>query len=168
MPGARLPIGLAAVVLLALLAPSAAAHGGWRSYIVSAHDAETPNGTVAWFNIDNRTEPNPNLTLHRNETIVLHFVNLGSRNHTLSIGPPIDTSIGPVAPDNESSASFQVPDDAPPEIVYQDPAWADRGMRGVFTVPGADAGADAPGLPSAGIAVLLAGAALIVRRRRAR
>lgn len=168
MTGARLPIGLAALVVLALLAPPVTAHAGWRSYIVSAHDAETPNGTVAWFNVDNRTEPNPSVPLHRNETVVVHFVNLGSRNHTLSIGSPIDTSIGPVPPDEESSVSFQVPDDAPPEIVYSDPVWADRGMQGAFTVPGADPGADAPGLPSAGIAVVLAGAAMSVRRRRAR
>lgn len=168
MAGARLPIGLAALVVLTVIAAPASAHGGWRSYIVSAHDAETENGTVAWFNIDNRTEPNPNVTLHRNETIVIHFVNLGSRNHTLSIGPPVDTSIGPVAPENESSASFQVPEDAPPEIVYHDPAWADRGMRGVFTVPGADSGSEIPGLPPALTAALLAGAALFVRRRRAR
>lgn len=158
---------LAALALVVTLAPAASAHGGWRTYIVSAHDADTENGTVAWFTIDNRTQANPAVPLHANETVVLHLVNLGEVDHTLHVAEPIDVTIGPVPPGEEQSASFRVPEEATGHIAYEDPAWHDRGMRGAFVVNGTDPPRATPLDPIATIAgVLGAATSLAIARRR--
>lgn len=170
MTRARMVVLALLVLLSGLVAtPGALGHGGWRSYVVTAHDAETPNGTVGWFTVDNRTGANPTIPVHPNETVIVHFVNVGSRNHTLEIGAPVDVTIGPVPPGNESSASFEIPPEASGLIRYQDPAWAERGMQAAFRVNGTVLERSTPA-PGAGAGLLgLAGAAalqLAARRRR--
>lgn len=157
MRGATL-VGLLVLMLVPLTAAHIG-HGGPQTVIVTAHDAETPNGTLGWFAVDNRTEPNPTLGIEPGQRLFVHFVNAGSANHTLELGEPVERSLGPVSPANETSASIEVPEETSGSVVYRDPAWADRGMLGQLAVHGSETTRSAPGLtaPVAGLVLLLVG-----------
>lgn len=150
------------LVLVLLATPIAlghASHGGVQTFIVTAHDRQTANGTVGWFAIDDRREANPSLLLEPGQRLFLHFVNAGEHDHTLVLGEPVHRTLGPVAPGNEKSASIRVPSNATGPIVYQDPAWNQRGMQGQLAVNASER-RQAPGPGVLGTAVGLAGAVL--------
>lgn len=143
-------VALLVVLLAAGLGPLATGHtghGGTTMYLVNAHDAETENGTVAWFTIDNGTEANPSLTLHPGQQVRLVVVNLGDRNHSLALGAPVDQASEVVPPGGEAFLTFTVPTDASGEIPYQDPAYAEHGMHGTFEVATTAQTQNTPALP---------------------
>lgn len=161
-------LGLAGLWAALLVLPAAAAngtHAGPETHIVTAHDRDTANGTVAWFQIDNRTRANPTLELEPGQRVLLHFVNAGEREHTLAIGEPVLASMGPVAPGNETSGTLRVPANATGPVPYRDPPWADRGMRGTFAVNATGEPREAPPAGPAALAGLGAATALLARRR---
>lgn len=152
-------IGLAAVLAALLIAPIAMAHtdhGGSRTFILTGHDRDTANGTVAWFAIDDRRQANPSPLLEPGERVLLHFVNAGERNHTLVLGQPVDRRTDPISPGNETSLTFQVPSNTS-QIAYEDPGWTDRGMQGHFAVNASREAKTSPGpglVPAVGAACL--------------
>ncbi len=157
-------LGLLVVLLAAGLCPLATGHtghGGTTMYLVNAHDAETENGTVAWFTIDNGTEANPSLTLHPGQQVRLVVINLGDRNHSLALGAPVDQTSKVVPPGEEAFLTFTVPTGASGQIPYQDPAYAEHGMQGTFQVATTAQTQNTPAPPSLAVlgALGLAGVA---------
>lgn len=144
------------------------AHGGTTMYLVNAHDAETEDGTVAWFTLDNGTEANPSPTLSPGQQVRLVLVNLGDENHTLRIGAPIDQTTGAVPPGNETILSFTVPSDPPRTITYEDPAFADRGMQASFQIATDEPTQATPGPSLAGLLALTVSAWMVPRPGRAK
>jgi hypothetical protein len=128
---------LSALVAAALLATPAighADHGAVRTHIATAHDADTENGTTAWLVVDNRSTPNPTLVVEPGQRLLLHFVNAGQHEHTLAFADPVDRNLGPIEPGNETSRQIHIPHDATGTIRYQDPVWAQQGLRGTLHV----------------------------------
>ncbi len=163
---------LLALLLLGVLGGSLAppatghtSHGGVSMYLVNAHDAETENGTLAWFTIDNGTDANPSPTLHPGQQVRLVLINLGDRNHSLAIGGPIDRTSQAIPPGEETIMSFTVPTDVQEAIPYRDPAYADRGMQGRFDVAGVEETQTTQLLPVVGVVALLGLLAMGGRRR---
>lgn len=164
-------LGLLLVVLVAVgHVPPATGHtdhGGTVMYLVNAHDAETENGTVAWFTIDDGTQANPSIPLHPGQQVRLVVINLGDRNHSLDLGAPVDQVSEVVPPGEEASLAFTVPTDARGQIPYQDPAYAEHGMHGAFEVATEAQTQNTPAPPALAVLVALglAGWASAVDRR---
>lgn len=142
------PAFLAALTLGLLLAPGlagpAAAHegGGMRTLLWTVHDAETDDGTVSWFQLANRTNPNPTVTVNPDERIALHLSNVGDRSHNLRVAPPVQTATPVVEPGNETHISMKVPADATGDFAYYDQEHREDGAEGRFRVATAGGAAD--------------------------
>lgn len=159
---------LLAALSLAALAPLAAGHipeGATfsRTYILTAYDRETPNGTVAWFMADNGTQANPTLEARPGEGVLLILVNAGDRNHTVVIQGAESHAEGAVAPGQEAYLWFRVPETATGPLTYHDPDWAQAGMHGTIHVQGFETPDESPLGPVAGLAGLLLGTLLLAR-----
>lgn len=141
---------LLGTLLAGAAAPMAAAHGGggtMRTLMFTAYDGTRDGETVSWFRIDNRSNPNPRITVNPGERIVLHVANAGDRRHNLRVAPPVMTATPILDPGNETSISMKVPQDAAGTFAYYDQVHREDGAEGRFRVAGAHGSHDDGGSP---------------------
>lgn len=161
------PAPVVAALLLALLASlavhPAAAHGGGdslRTLLFTVHDGTRDGEEVSWFQIANRSNANPTITVMPDERVVVHLHNAGNRSHNLRVAPPIQTATPVLEPGNETSVSVKVPADATGSFAYYDQVHRDQGAEGRVRVADAGGPQDEGGLLEDPL--LLAGAAGLV------
>lgn len=137
----RLLVAACLLVVAGLSAAPAAAHGGGgglQTLHFTAHDGVRDGENVSWFQVSNRTNPNPTVTVMPDERVILHVANAGDRRHNLRVAPPVGTATPILDPGNETTISMKVPEDASGSFAYHDQVHREEGAEGRFQV--ADAG----------------------------
>jgi hypothetical protein len=103
-----------------------------RTLIFTAHDGVDDGRNVTWFQVQNRTNPNPTVVVEPDVRVILHVYNAGNRSHNLRVSPPVQTATPILEPGNETSVSMKVPADATGSLAYYDQVHRDDGAEGRF------------------------------------